>query len=492
MHPLVRGAATSIAAVLCGCALQSPPPHDEILAQSLPNLRPTAAWTGAPTPPGTIQDDWLRRFGDPQLDALVREALLYNTDLATAAARVEQAAAYAKLAGAVIYPAVNLLAHGGGKMGGDGSGINGVGLFVSWELDLWGRARYERAAGEQQYQAAVLDAEYARQSIAATVAKSWMLAIQAKLAHDIASDIVRSSEKSLGLAGQRLQVGSGDEYDVTLSQASLESVRDAERQLVLGQQQALRALETLVGRYPAAALDVPTTLPAVPSATPAGVPSELLERRPDIIAAERRIAAAFNRVGEAKQARLPKISLTASVTSLSSSLFVLQNHSNPVASLGANLVAPIFNGYALDAQVDIRNAEQKLAIAEYARIAQRAFGEVESALSAAVTADDREQILARSVASNARSLELANVRFNVGSGDLRAVLQQSVALYGARTALLQAQADRLVQRINFYLALGGSFEPAPAPATTGSADPAATLATASPANPPEPSTRETP
>ena len=222
-------------------------------------------------------------------------------------------------------------------------------------------------------------------------------------------------------------------------------------------------METLLGRYPAAGeIEVATRLSPRARRTPAGVPSELLERRPDIMAAERRVAAAFNLVGEAKMARLPKLSLTASVTSLSSSLFVLQNHSNPVASLGANLVAPIFNGYALDAQVDIRTAEQRLAIADYGRIAQRAFADVEAALSAAVAADEREAILQRSVANNARTLELANVRLKVGSGDLRAVLQQSVALYGSRTALLQTQTDRLVQRINLYLALGGTFDAPPA------------------------------
>jgi NodT family efflux transporter outer membrane factor (OMF) lipoprotein len=450
-----------LAVATAGCALQSPPKPDEIRAQSIPNLKTAGAWVGAPVAPGAVTDDWLARFHDAQLDALVREALDYNADLRTAAARVEQAAAYAKLAGAQIYPAVNILAHGGGKFGGDGSGLSGVGIFASWELDLWGRVRYQGAAGEQAYEAAVLDAEYARQSIAATVAKSWTLAIQARLARAIASDIVGSSEQSLGLAGDRLRVGSGDEYDVTLSQANLETARDAARQLALGEAQALRALEMLVGRYPAATLAVPTALPAVPGPAPAGVPSELLERRPAVVAAERRVAAAFNNVGEAKAARLPKLSITGSVTSVDSSLFVLQSHSNPVASLGANLVAPIFNGYALQAQVDIRNAEQKIAIAEFGKVAQRAFGEVESALSEALTADEREAILARSVASNARTLELANVRYRVGSGDLRAVLQQGVALYGARTALLQAQTDRVVQRINLYLALGGSFEAGP-------------------------------
>jgi outer membrane protein TolC len=179
------------------------------------------------------------------------------------------------------------------------------------------------------------------------------------------------------------------------------------------------------------------------------------------------VAAAFNNVAEAKAARLPRISLTASATAVSSDLVVLQSHANPVLSLGGSLLAPIFSGYALEAQVDIRAAEQNLAIAQYGTVAQRAFGEVEGALSAEFASDQREEILTRSVASNARALELAQVRYKVGSSDLRSVLQQNVALYGARTALLHVQSDRRIQRVNLYLALGGNFEKNPA---TASAD----------------------
>ena len=453
-RPLVLSAAVL---TMAGCALQAPPKPEEIRAQALPHVAVPNAWkaTGSEGP-GAPAPGWLATFGEPQLDALVREADRYNADLQIAAARVEQAAAYAKLAGATIYPAVNLLARGGGKLGGDQSGLSGVGLFASWELDIWGRVRAERAAGAEQYEAAAADAFYARQSIAATTAKSFMLAIEARLQLAIASDIVSSTEQTIGLARDRLRVGAGDEYDVTLTEANLETARDAARQLALGYEQARRALETIVGRYPAAELDVPAALPRMPGPVPTGLPSELLERRPDVIAAERRVAAAFHRVAEAKAARLPKFALTAGVTSISSELFVLKSHSNPVVSLGANLAAPIFNGYALEAQVDIRNAEQQLAIAEYGRVGLRAFGEVETALSSGFTADEREAILARSVASNARTLELAQVRYRVGSGDLRAVLQQNVALYGARTALLHVQTERLVQRVNLHLALGGS------------------------------------
>jgi multidrug efflux system outer membrane protein len=147
--------------------------------------------------------------------------------------------------------------------------------------------------------------------------------------------------------------------------------------------------------------------------------------------------------------------------SISSDLFVLKDRDNPVWSAGASISQPLYLGGALQSQVEIRTAEQKQAIAEYGRVGARAFGEVENALSSAFTLDEREAILTQLVADNSRALELANVRYRVGAGDLRAVQQQSLALHAARTALLRVQAERLLQRVNLHLALGGSFEAAP-------------------------------
>jgi outer membrane protein, multidrug efflux system len=194
------------------------------------------------------------------------------------------------------------------------------------------------------------------------------------------------------------------------------------------------------------------------------MPSELLERRPDVVAAERRVAAAFYRTEEAKAARLPRISLTAAVTSISSELFVLQQQNNPVWSAGASLMAPLFLGGQLQGQVEVRTAEQKQAVAEYGRTGARAFGEVENALSAGFALDARDAILKQAVAENERALELANIRYRVGSGDLRGVLQQSLALYATQVSLIRVRSEGLVQRVNLYLALGGSFkEPPPEP-----------------------------
>jgi NodT family efflux transporter outer membrane factor (OMF) lipoprotein len=459
LRPVLAVATAAVFGInVAGCALKAPPSHEATAEQALPNLKVPERWSEAPALAGGISDGWLSTFHDAQLDALVREALEHNPDLRIAAARVEQAAGYVKAAGATLYPQVNALARGGGTLSGDSSGLQGAGIFANWELDVWGRIRAGRESAATQYGSAALDAEYARQSMAALVAKSWFLATEARLQKAIAEEMAAAAARQLDLARDRLRVGRGDESDVTLARASLATYRDSVRNLEYSYRQSLRALESLAGRYPAAALEVPAQLAAAPGPVPAGIPAELLERRPDVVAAERRVASAFYRVEEAKAARLPRISLTAAVTSISSELFVLKDRDNPVWSAGASLNAPLYLGGQLQAQIDIRTAEQKQAVAEYARVGARAFSEVESALSASFALQDREEILKQAVAENARALEFANVRYRVGVGDLRAVQQQSLALSAARTALLRVQAERLVQRVNLHLALGGSFE----------------------------------
>lgn len=451
---------------LVGCLLKSPPSASEIRDETLVHAPNPPRWTAAGAAEGEVIDGWLATFADPALDALVREALEHNADLRVAAARVEQAAGYARVAGAAIYPSVTLLARGGGKLSGDNSGLQGVLLSASWELDLWGRVRAGRAAASAQYDSAEADFVYARQSLAASVAKSWFLTSEARLQTTIAQDMVQAAEQLVAIARERQRVGVGDEYDVVVAEASLGGFRDTLRSLELGYEQARRALELLLGRYPSASIDTPAELPAMPPPVPAGLPSELLERRPDIVAAERRVAAAFHREEEARAARLPTISLTAGGSNVSSDLFVLQDRDNPVWSAGANLLAPIYQGGALVARVDIRSAEQKQALAEYARIGLRAFNDVENALSSEFALTARERISAQAVADNSRAVELAQVRYRVGASDLRAVSQQQLALLAARTTLLRVRSEARVQRVNLHLALGGSFA-VPPEATAG-------------------------
>lgn len=452
-------ALAAVAAALAGCALVKTPDAPELKAMALPNAQLPGQWTAGPSATGPVANGWVTEFHDPQLEKLVAEAMVYNPDLQIAAARVEAAEASARAAGAALYPQVNLAGHGGGKLGGDGSGVQGVGLFASWELDLWGRVRAQRAAAGAQYESQVLDTAYARQSIAALVAKSWFLAREAAVQRALAGEMIGSAQALVDLSRDRARVGKSDELEVSQAEASALSYRDLQLQADVARQNALRSIEILAGRYPSAAVDPGMTLPALPGPVPAGLPSELLERRPDVRAAERRVAAAFYRTQQAQAARLPTISLTAGVSSITSELFVMKERDNPVWSVGGTILAPIFNAGALQAQVDVRTAEQKAAIADYGRIGSRAFGEVEGALSQSYNLDTRADVLVRAVRANESAVGYARTRYEVGSADLRGVQQQLLALHAARSTLAHVQSERLIQRVNLHLALGGGFEP---------------------------------
>jgi outer membrane protein, multidrug efflux system len=453
-----------------GCAVLQPPSATEIREQtgSLDTLGLDQPYRAAPdgAPEASVQDNWLASFGDPQLDALVAEAIANNADLRVAAVRVEQADAYVELAKSALRPQVGVFATGGGKSsGGDlSSALQGVAFGVSWEPDLWGRLRYGRNATQETRAAVAADYEFARQSIAATVARTWFTATLAGEQYRRTESMTGATAKLVELAEQRQRVGVGDEQEIAGARAELGNLEESLLALRLTQEQSLRALELLLGRYPAAELSARTDLPALPGAVPVGLPLELLERRPDLVAAERRVAAAFDRVGEAKAARLPRLALNASVSAVSSEVLQLKpDFENPSAGFGARLMAPIYQGGALKTQVEIRTLEQKEAVADYARMALRALGDVEQSLATAENLEARAGRLERVLGDRERTLALANEQYRVGRGDLRAVRRQEIDVESANLALLAIRAAQLAERVNLHLALGGSFAAPPEP-----------------------------
>src|SRR4051812_19591058 len=213
---LALGAAGAIG----GGALKGPPATADIQREALADMTVPSAWKGTGGPVQPVADQWLVSFNDPVLSALVDEAVAHNADLRIAAARVEQAAGYVKLAGATLYPAIGVIAHGGGKSGGDG-GLQGIWLNASLELDIWGRLRYGQAAAQAQFASVDADYAYARQSIAAGVAKSYFLAVEASLQRSIALESLRASDEILRLVGERLRIGVGDEQAVAEARADV-------------------------------------------------------------------------------------------------------------------------------------------------------------------------------------------------------------------------------------------------------------------------------
>jgi len=465
LAPLHVMLCAALCIVAAGCQTKLPPTRAEIQQQALTNIALPTAWK-AGGDNGNIADNWLATFNDAQLDALVTEAIAHNPDLRVAATRVEQAAQYVEVAKAALRPSINIFGSGGTKSGGEDA-LQVLSLGVSWEIDLWGRLRYARNAAQEDYVSRQADFEFAHQSLAAMTAKSWFTASETWLQLQVAEEMVKSAQQLLVFADKRQQVGVGNEQDIALARANLGTFQDSAKQIRFAHEQTLRALELLLGRYPATELKARQDLAKLPGPVPTGMPLETLERRPDLIAAERRVAAAFNRVGEAKAAQLPRLSLNASLRAFDSSILALNpDYSNPSSGLGAKLLAPVYRGGELKAQAEIKTLEQKEAIADYARMALRAIGDVENALAAGKTLDERERLLQATVADNRRALDLTQTSYRIGKSDLRAAEQQHLSVYAAQLALLRVRSEQLAQRVNLHLALGGSFETRPALETT--------------------------
>jgi NodT family efflux transporter outer membrane factor (OMF) lipoprotein len=461
------GVVAFTAALLVGCVAKPPPPED-IRKQALGKVVVDHPWKAGAPAEGTVQDNWLATFGDSTLDSLVREALAANPDLRIAGARMRQVGEMLVQARAPLFPWVGIGGTGGVKESGGGgdpsSALQGIVAAASWELDLWGRVRYARNAAAEDNVAAQADYEYARQSIAAAVARAWFTAIQLSEQAKLAGQMLDSSSQLASFAEDRERVGAGSDVDTALARANTHNLEDTKAQAEYARDQALRALELLLGRYPAAEIATRTEFVAMPPPPPVGVPLAMLERRPDVIAAERRVAAAFNRIGEAKAAMLPKITLNLNYGYFDSEILELQEgYENPSGGAGARLLAPIYAGGSMRANVRVRNLQQEEALAAYAGTALRALADVENAIAAGRALATRAKALGAAYDEQQRALNLTETSLRVGRSDRRALEQQRLSTADARIALLAIQAEELAQRINLHLALGGSFETLPPP-----------------------------
>ena len=294
----------------CGTA----PSQDALEAdvdQAVEDESPAApeGWS-AESATGSVEVGWIKSFNDPALTNLVEEAQSNNRDLAAAAASVDRSWALARQAGAALSPDISLSA-GASESGNANSSATStnlsLGLQVSWEADLWGRIRAGQRGAVAGAQAIEADYRFARHSLAAATAKAYFTAIESNLQADIARERLEILEETQRIVTVKYDNGMASAQDVSLTRSDLASAREQVTNLEGSFRTALRALELLLGRYPGAELEVRASLPSAPPPPPAGIPSELLERRPDIVAAERRVAAAFNATAQARAARLPTV-----------------------------------------------------------------------------------------------------------------------------------------------------------------------------------------
>jgi outer membrane protein, multidrug efflux system len=452
-------------ALLAACTRNTPPPA-ELTTGALDDSATPPATFASETDSGTVQDGWLATFQDPILDTLVAEALAHNRDFAAARARLDQAAAQARQAGADLKPQVGYSVGASSTGSSDSSAHTdkmGAGLTLSWELDVWGRMSSAQSAAQESFASRAADLEFARQSLAAQVAKGWFLCIQALQQESIATAYADLQTRNVELVKLREENGRATAYDTALARSNQATALDGVRKAQSGRERAVRSLELLLGRYPRAELTLTATLPRLSSPPPAGLPSQLLERRPDLIAATRRVAVAFNQIESAKAARLPRLSITADAGTVAQNFRDLSLN-DVFWNVAANLVGPIFDGGRLKEQVVIETAKQDEALAMYGSAALNAFREVEEALSEERRLAERLALTETAASEQAEAERLAKMRFDAGTIDqLALILVQGQAL-NARLAALAMRVERLTNRVDLHLALGGGFAaPPPTP-----------------------------
>jgi NodT family efflux transporter outer membrane factor (OMF) lipoprotein len=432
---------------------------DQATQQQVPE--PPEQWNLA-AESNVVQAGWVESFTDPELTALVIEAQENNRDLAAAAANVDRAWALARRAGATLIPSVS--GTGGAVRTGSPSGSVStnntltLGAQVSWEADVWGRIRSGQGAAVAGAQAVEADFRFAQESLAAATAKAYFTAIEANLQAEIARETVRILQETQRIVNVQYENGMASAQDISLSRSDLALARERQTTLESSYRDAVRALEVLIGRYPGAVLELRETLPATPQSPPAGLPSELLERRPDLVAAERRVAAAFNATNQSRAARLPTISLTGNASAASSSLSSLLDSSNVAWTAGTNLLAPIFDGGTLRENVNITTAEQEQALALYGQAAISAFQEVETSLDQGEVVQKRIVDLQEAAREAEEAFRIARLRYEEGEEDLLTVLTIQQRGISSKSSLSIAERLQLEQRVNLNLALGGSWE----------------------------------
>ena len=481
---------TAACLTLAGCAIKNPPAGSDILTSAAREQIP-ANWSGSHRS-GAVAPGWIRTFRDPELTRLVEEAIVRNPDLKAAAARVEASRYAVRVAAASLYPRIagKILGNRQGmELGGDlGSGVTppgyggipgiddgggssqdtsvesstrrwvyGLGIGAAWEADVWGRVRSKKAAAQAESDALAYDYEFARQSLAAAVANVYFTTIEAAQQAANAQEILSYYSEASRLADVRKEQGHASDFDLSQIRARTASAQDALYVAQAARAQAIRAIEVVTSHYPSGRLATRSSFPGQPRAVPAGLPSQLLERRPDVVAAENRFAAAFHRVYEARAARLPRFAISGIGGLGTAQLDGVGTLNAFTWSLAAGITQPIFFGGELKAVQDIRTAEQKAAAASYTATALRAFEDVEDALANDYYLGKREGALTEVVSNTAVSVKLGGEQLEQGQVDTFTVLRLAGEDLAAKVQLTQIRASRLRERVNLHLALGGDF-----------------------------------
>ncbi len=437
------------------------------------------AWAATREARAGIDRRWMGKIGGSELRGLVDTAVSNNQDLKAAAARVDRAGAEAKIAGAGRLPSLGLGLDGnrskqnfiGFPFGAAGGGVPsnisqqfGVNLNAAWEVDVWGRAKAGQEAAIADAQARAYEYEAARVSLAGQVAKAWLALGEANEQVELAQEAVEASGVLADAVRERFERAIADGGG-TAAQVRLTESERASRQAALAQrkqerERVLRQLEILMGKYPSGSLAAGARLPAFPGRTPSGLPSELLLRRPDILAAERSLASSGRKVKQRKLARFPSLNLTGSAGTTTNSISDVLRSDFGVWSVGGSLTQPVFQGGAITGEISKAKATEREEAAMLQKVVLDAFGEVEQALVAETYLAERERAGKAAAGLAKEAAGRAGEEYSAGTGDVLTLIDATQRMIESASQYAAIRRLRLDNRVDLHLALGGDFRAA--------------------------------
>ena len=448
---------------LSGCASLNSlskikPEPTSVMAQEVTPIAPK--WDEA-APEDLPTTDWVGSFSDGTLSQLVGEALEANTNIRSAAARVEVAQQQAKIARADKLPIVNAT----GSYSRTETSIPfqnptniSAGLAASWEADLWGRIRDGANASELEVEASRADYAGARLSIAGQVSQAWFNLIEARLLTELSERDVETQERALRLTQRRFEGGVTGSSDVRLARSSVANAQALQASREQNLSAITRQLEVLLRRYPSEEIQAAANLPILPPLSGAGTPGYVLRKRPDMLALERRMQAQGLQIDVARKNLLPSLSFQGNVNLGATSFADFFDIDALVMRLVANAGAPIFQGGRIKANIKQQETILRQQLENYAGAALTAYLEVENALDAEQRLYEREVALRTSLDEAKEAENRLELRYTEGLATILQLLDAQSRRLSAEGQLIGARKERLANRIRMHVALGGGLE----------------------------------
>ena len=450
-------ALTLLAAALAGCATMV------ALPEAPPAVDVPASWTNSAKRglADRVDADWWKRFGNAELTGLVAAGQGGNLDLIAARARVRQAEAQARIAGVQLLPTVDFSTGASRDLpisSGAASTSTNAWLSTAYEVDFWGK----NDASVKSVDASLKANRYDRQTVALTTTSAivsvylQVLSLNDRL--DIAREHVENAEKVLQLVAAQREAGSASPLDLARQRSAVAGLKAAIPDLQQQEREALSALAILLGRPPQSFTIANHGLDSVvlPDVTP-GLPSELLNRRPDILRAEAVLESANADVAAARAALFPRIRLTGAAGAQSNALLSLFNGPNLLATVGASLVAPIFDGGRLKSERDLAIARKQELVQVYRSTVVAALTEVDNVLGQIRTIDEQRRLKSTEMEQARIANDLSQIRYKVGAEDLMTVLDTQRAMSDVQNDLGMLKLKRLQATVSLFKALGGGW-----------------------------------